>query len=131
MFKALANPQRLRIFLRLASCCAPSCCSGDAAKVRRCAGEVGADLGLAASTVSHHLKELRQAGLMRIQRRGQKVECWLAAEALDALRSFFGDAFAACCAPGESSGAGPGRRRTSTPAARGARAGRPAAGAGR
>lgn len=99
MFKALANPQRLRIFIQLASCCGPTTCAADDASLRRCVGELGADLGLAASTVSHHLKELRQAGLMRIERRGKSIECWLAAEALQALQAFFGEPFAAVQEP--------------------------------
>jgi ArsR family transcriptional regulator len=99
MLKALAHPQRLRIFLKLVACCAPASCDADAASLRRCVGELGADLGLAASTVSHHLKELRQAGLMRITRRGQHIECWVAEEALGGLQAFFAAACARrCCA---------------------------------
>ena len=54
-----------------------------------CVGELGQDLGIVASTISHHIKELRQAGLIRMERRGQKMECWIDPETLSALRDFF------------------------------------------
>ncbi len=54
-------------------------------------GEISRDMGIAASTVSHHIKELRQAGLIRMERRGQKVECWVDPERLDDLASFFSE----------------------------------------
>jgi ArsR family transcriptional regulator, arsenate/arsenite/antimonite-responsive transcriptional repressor len=89
MFKALSNPQRLRIFLKLAKCCAPTGCETRDAGMRRCVGELGEDLAVAASTVSHHMKELRQAGLISVARRGQKIECWISEETLDLLETFF------------------------------------------
>lgn len=89
-FAALANPQRLRMFVTLATrCCAPA--SPTAARQRArfcCAGEVGRGLGLAASTVSHHLKELRQAGLMHVERQGRRIDCWASQETLGLLATF-------------------------------------------
>ena len=62
VFKALSNPNRLHIFLRLVSCCPPGTkCISDAA-VQRCVGELGQGLEIDPSTVSHHLKELRRQG---------------------------------------------------------------------
>lgn len=91
MFKALANPQRLRIFLKLTSCCLPGeRCEASTEGLRRCVGDLGGDLGVSASTVSHHLKALRQAGLLHVERRGQRIECWVAREALELLAEFFG-----------------------------------------
>jgi len=89
IFKALANPSRLRIFLRLRSCCAPGrlCQIGEEANC--CVGEVSQDLTIGPSTVSHHLKELRQAGLIRMQRKGQKAECTVNQELLAELAKFF------------------------------------------
>lgn len=87
--KALSNPHRLAIFTRLVGCCPPgSACRGD---VRRppCVGELGRDLGIVASTVSHHLKELRAAGLVRMERRGQTIECSVDGGALGELARFF------------------------------------------
>jgi len=40
------------------------------------------------STVSHHLKELRRAGLVRCERRGQTIYCTAASEAVDAIRRY-------------------------------------------
>jgi len=91
MFKALAHPQRLRIFLKLAACCGPGSCGElTPQSMRRCVGELGGNLGLAASTVSHHLKALRHAGLMHMERRGQRIECWISRETLELLAAFFG-----------------------------------------
>lgn len=90
MFKALSNPNRLRIYLRLSSCCEPGTrFCGDDQQSRECVGELGKDLGIVPSTVSHHIKELGRAGLIRMERRGQNVECWVDPEALDALSAFF------------------------------------------
>jgi len=88
-FRALSNPQRLRILLKLADCCGPrGRCGARDGGMTRCVGDLGADLGLAPSTVSHHLKELRQAGLMEVERRGQRIECWVSEDTLKLLASF-------------------------------------------
>lgn len=85
VFKALSNPNRLHIFLRLVSCCPPGTkCTSDTA-VRRCVGELGQDLEIDPSTVSHHLKELRRAGLIRMERRGKHILCWVDRETVLAL----------------------------------------------
>jgi ArsR family transcriptional regulator len=93
MFKALSNPNRLKIFMRLTSCCQP----GTVASINptsgevgcACVGELGQDLGIVPSTISHHIKELRQAGLIRMERRGQKIECFIDPATLTALQEFF------------------------------------------
>src|SRR4030043_2185446 len=93
IFKALSNPNRLKIFLRLITCCRPgtimsvnpeNCEEGCA-----CVGELGQDLGIVSSTLSHHVKELRQAGLIRMKRNGQKIEYFIDPEAIAALKNFF------------------------------------------
>lgn len=90
LFKALSNPQRLRMFAKLASACRDgSCCQGGGEEAMGlCVGELGEDMGLAASTISHHIKELRQAGLLKVERRGQRVECWLDMEILGVVAGF-------------------------------------------
>ncbi len=87
MFKALANPHRLSIFLRLAGCCRPGAACGES--MRACVGELGGELELAPSTVSHHLKELHRAKLIHMARSGQTVECWVEPETVDELTQFF------------------------------------------
>ncbi len=85
IFKALANPNRLHIFMRLVSCCPPGTrCSSEAA-MRQCVGELGQDLDIDPSTVSHHLKELRRAGLIRVERRGKNILCWVDRETVEAV----------------------------------------------
>jgi ArsR family transcriptional regulator, arsenate/arsenite/antimonite-responsive transcriptional repressor len=93
IFKALSNPQRLRIFLKLAGCCVPRVsCDATPGGMHRCVGDLGSDLGCAASTVSHHIKELRNSGLLQVERRGQKIECWISEDTLRRLASFFDSA---------------------------------------
>ena len=89
IFKALSNPNRLRIFLRLASCCMTGATCNVDAEMCECVGELGKDLGIAPSTVSHHIKELHRADLIKMGRRGQNVKCWVEPETLNTLTDFF------------------------------------------
>ncbi|UCH50669.1 MAG: helix-turn-helix transcriptional regulator [Chloroflexota bacterium] len=88
-FKALSNPHRLSIFMRLASCCLPGGTCNTDEDMRECVGAVGKNLGLAPSTISHHVKELHRAGLIKMKRCGQTVECWVDQDTLDDLAEFF------------------------------------------
>jgi ArsR family transcriptional regulator, arsenate/arsenite/antimonite-responsive transcriptional repressor len=89
VFKALSNPHRLKIFMRLASCESGgmACCSTD--KVCECVGELGSKLGIAPSTVSHHLKELYRAGLIKMSRNGQRIDCSVDPAIIGSLADFF------------------------------------------
>ncbi|MEV8031481.1 ArsR/SmtB family transcription factor [Streptomyces sp. NPDC002742] len=58
LFKALSDPIRLRLLSRVASHPAGEACVCDIA-----------DVGVSQPTVSHHLKKLREAGLLTSQRR--------------------------------------------------------------
>lgn len=89
VFGALSNPNRLRIFLRLMSCCGPEAPGLTDEQASACVGELGRDLGIAASTVSHHIKELHRSGLIQMERRGQNVACWVDRETLRELAGFF------------------------------------------
>ncbi len=90
IFKALSNPNRLRIFLHLISRCAPGTVHSIDAGAKACVGDLGRNLEIVPSTVSHHVKELNRSGLIRMERRGQKIECWVDAEILRDLANFFG-----------------------------------------
>ena len=73
--KALADPVRVKIMSFLFSSSAGEEISGDLA----------AALGLSESTVSHHLTQLRKAGLVESDRRGMNVFHRARREALIAI----------------------------------------------
>ncbi|MFK5913413.1 MAG: metalloregulator ArsR/SmtB family transcription factor [Woeseiaceae bacterium] len=88
-FKALSNPNRLQIFQRLLSCCVPgTVCSADT-MAGFCVSELGEDLDVAPSTLSHHIKELQHAGLIITQRRGKNIDCFVDIEKVKQLKDFF------------------------------------------
>ena len=89
IFKALSNPNRLKIFIRLASCCAPGTVSLIDEDHTAYVGDLSDELDIGKSTVSHHIKELRRAGLLRSERRGQKIACWVDPEKVKDLARFF------------------------------------------
>jgi ArsR family transcriptional regulator, arsenate/arsenite/antimonite-responsive transcriptional repressor len=74
MFKALADPVRLRLFSRVAA---------------HSSGEASVcdiqNVGVSQPTVSHHLKKLREAGLIISERRGTWVYCRVAPGVLPAM----------------------------------------------
>jgi ArsR family transcriptional regulator len=78
--------------LKLASCCPPkpkralALNSGEACA---CVGDLGKDLGIAPSTVSHHIKELHRAGLIQMRRDGQTIRCSVEPAAMEELSEFF------------------------------------------
>jgi DNA-binding transcriptional ArsR family regulator len=58
------------------------------------AGEIQEDLGIPASTLSHHLEKLRQVGLVDVRRAGTFL--WHTANT-DALREVLGFLYEECC----------------------------------
>ncbi len=95
IFGALSNPNRLQIFLRLIACCSEGDSWLTEPEPCPCVSELGEDTGLAMSTISHHMKELSRAGLIRMDRNGQKVECRIDPSTLEKINVFFGG----CCKP--------------------------------
>ena len=90
MFKALSNKHRLTIFMRLLDCCPPNVRYGvNSDEMKSCVGQLGKDLGIVASTVSHHIKELHRAGLICMERRGQNIDCWVDSKTIQCLADFF------------------------------------------
>src|SRR5512146_2798964 len=89
VFKALGDPTRLAIFELIRDTIEP----GEGHTSRELANSVsqiasGFDLSL--STVSHHLKELRDSGLIRCERRGQSIYCSVEQATVDELRHYLG-----------------------------------------
>lgn len=64
MFKALGDPVRLRLLSRITSAAGGEICVCDI---------TGGDFDVSGPTVSHHLKVLREAGLIEGERRGTWV----------------------------------------------------------
>lgn len=87
-FRALANAHRIEIFTYLGAECFPGMPSTEN-EMRTTVGDLAARLDIAPSTVSHHLRELREAGLIRMRRRGQNVECWVEPAVLREMSGFF------------------------------------------
>jgi ArsR family transcriptional regulator, arsenate/arsenite/antimonite-responsive transcriptional repressor len=77
-FKALADPTRVAIVNRLAA--ADECCVCD----------LNAAFDLSQPTISHHLRILRDAGLVESTRRGTWAFYRLVPEAMDELRQTLG-----------------------------------------
>ena len=77
VFAALGDPVRIRIVSMLASAPEGSACGCD----------LEGPLGLSQPTVSHHLRILREAGLIEGNREGRWVHYRLIRERVDELRS--------------------------------------------
>ncbi len=95
MFKALGDPTRLRIFEFLCACCGPVAVE-ETGEVRPvlgptvgevCCQVLGTDK--IPSSVSFHLKELRQAGLITMERRGKNMICGVNQDAVARLAAYF------------------------------------------
>ena len=89
MFAALGNRHRLGIFQRLSQAGVERCRGAD---TELCVCDVAAGTGLSMSTVSHHLKELREARLVVCEKRGQSVYCTVDPQALKLIERFAGAA---------------------------------------
>jgi ArsR family transcriptional regulator len=72
-FRALGDETRLRVL--------ESLIPGE-----RCVSDIMANLGLGQSLVSHHLRTLRQAGLVTARREGRQVHYAISEPALAAVR---------------------------------------------
>lgn len=103
IFKALSNEQRLKIFLMLYKQCQSSgdaaseegitvsgkstCCLGDGS-IERAFTKMCDCMNLSRSTVSHHFKELQNAGLITCVREGQNFRCKVNQKVIDEIRAF-------------------------------------------
>jgi Predicted transcriptional regulators len=74
IFRALGDPSRLAIFELVRDCCNEDL-GHSTDDLRNSVSEIAKQFDLSLSTVSHHLKELREAGLIRCERQGQHIFC--------------------------------------------------------
>jgi DNA-binding transcriptional ArsR family regulator len=86
VFKALGDPSRLAIFELVRDCGHPGGCTDEEAA--NSLSQIAERFGLALSTVSHHVKELRDAGLIHCEKRRQKLHCWVDPKVLQELEKF-------------------------------------------
>ena len=89
LLKALADPLRLQVIEALGG--------GE-----RCVCDLTADLGLAQSKLSFHLKVLKQAGLLADRQEGRWVYYRLRVEAIEQLRAWLAALGAQCGKPARS-----------------------------
>jgi ArsR family transcriptional regulator len=84
MFSAMGTGPRLRIMRVLLSAHPDGMVVGD----------IGKDLGIAASTLSHHLEKLKNEGLVKVKR--ERTYLWYSANA-EVLQELLGFLYAECC----------------------------------
>lgn len=93
-FQALADPTRLAVFQCIRGCGGASvydtetgeCDAGASASVAVCS--VRCQVPCAPSTLTHHLNALRDAGLIRTEKRGRQVYATVVPQALERLSRF-------------------------------------------
>lgn len=90
IFKALSNEQRLNLFKMLCEWNGLNNSSDEICYdgVEKCFTKACCSLELSRSTISHHMKELQNAGLITFTRNGQCFVCKINHEALQAIRDF-------------------------------------------
>jgi ArsR family transcriptional regulator len=101
IFKALSNEQRLKIFMMIhKNCCSaegenilksqtkPRACCPVAGAIEKAFTKVCDCMNLSRSTVSHHFKELQNAGLITCEKDGQMHRCTVNEEAVNAIKDF-------------------------------------------
>ncbi len=101
IFKALSNEQRLKIFIMIhKGCCVPEgkghseikiedkACCPVAGVIEKAFTKVCGCMNLSKSTVSHHFKELQNAGLITCEREGQMFRCKVNEEAVNYIKKF-------------------------------------------
>lgn len=96
IFKALANEQRLKIFMMIYEQASKgakgesvfpvkeaACCPIEKAFTKVCDC-----MNLARSTISHHFKELQNAGLISCERDGQMYRCRINEDVVNSIKDF-------------------------------------------
>ena len=101
-FKALGDPTRLRIFEFLCSCDCEVAVGG-AGEVRPVSGPTVGEVCCQVtggekitSTISFHLKELRNSGLITMDKRGKHLICQVDREYVRKLADFLNNPVACC-----------------------------------
>jgi ArsR family transcriptional regulator len=81
IFKALSSKERLKIFLMIYKGCCPTAASVDKAFSKACSC-----MDISRSTISHHFKELQNAGLINCEREGRTFSCKINKEVVKSIK---------------------------------------------
>lgn len=103
IFKALGEPSRLKIFQYLCSCCS-SFSVDEEANISFFKGVSVSDVcckvtgeNNITSTLSHHLKELRNAGIITMERKGKNILCSINKDLAFQVLQYFEKMTGQCC----------------------------------
>ncbi len=102
VFKALSNEQRLKIFMMIyKNCCSPEgsvvgsefqlkgeSCRSVKGGLEKAFTKICDCMNLSRSTISHHFKELQNAGLITCEREGQTYRCRINEDVVDSIKDF-------------------------------------------
>ena len=91
LFKALSDENRLRILLAIQRNDYRCRDAQGQCRNETCIKELAGSLKITVPTVSHHVKQLINAGLVSARKEGRWVYCRIDQEAFDAARKFLGD----------------------------------------
>ncbi len=83
-----SNPQFLKLFLHLTSCWAPRTYQTLEDGTKTCIWELTEEVDILPG-LSHHIRELPKTGLVRIERQGKQIQCWMEPEVVQDLAEFF------------------------------------------
>ncbi len=89
-----SNPQFVKLFLHLTNCWAPRTCQTLEDGTKTCVWELTKEVEVLPG-LSQHIRDLRKTGLLRIERQGRQIQCWMEpevvrdlAEVLPLMKSF-------------------------------------------
>ena len=85
IFKALSNPNRLELYLKIVESYEASYCSHNECLVTN----IIQSLNIGAPTISHHIKELANAGLITTEKKGKFLICRVNEDLVEEISKLF------------------------------------------
>jgi ArsR family transcriptional regulator len=90
LFRALSDPNRVRIlnFLKNRSGLSRTCSGENTEGMCYCMKDIAASLEITLPTVSHHIRELVQVGLIFVQKKGRFAHCHINPEKIQVAEAY-------------------------------------------